>query len=177
MTKLLESLALTAMTFALTPQTALADDVETIRGSFAVAFSSTPNSGNVAYCGGTALPTAVEAHGDGYSTLGPLSFSLQKTSGGGLFHGCLTLTAPNGDLVTATYDAQGNSPNANHFSSANGQLTFTGGTGRFSGARGNAQFTAVFVQFYPLSSFVGGTSAPLQGMAFYLVDGNISTHE
>jgi hypothetical protein len=34
---------------------------------------------------------------------------------------------------------------------------------------------AVFNQFYPASSFAVGTgSAPLQGMAFYLVQGKVS---
>jgi hypothetical protein len=176
MKRILTSLALAAMTFAVAPRAALADDVP-IKGSFAVTYAATPNTGNVAYCGGTPLPVAVEAHGDGYSTLGPLGFSLRKTLGGGLFHGCLTLTAPNGDTLTATYDATGGPPNANNFSSASGTLTFTGGTGRFSGASGSAHFTAVFANFYPLSSFVGGTPAPLQGMAFYLVEGTVSVHE
>ena len=174
MTKFLGFWALAAMVFAVAPQGLLAYDVP-IQGSFAVAFSSTPNIGHLTYCGGTALPIAVEAHGDGFSTLGALAFSLQKTSGGGLFHGCVTLTSPNGDTLTATYDAAGNSPNANHFSSATGQLTFTGGTGQFKGASGNATFTAVFDGFYPASSFAGGTgTAPLQGMAFYVVQGKVS---
>jgi hypothetical protein len=177
MTKFLISMTLAAITFALAPQVALADGGEPIKGSFAVAFSGTPNTGNVPYCGGAALPVAVEAHGDGYTTLGPLSFSLQKGSSGGLFHGCLTLTATNGDTLTATYDATAGPPNPNHFTAASGTLTFTGGTGRFSGATGSAKFTAVFDAFYPLSSFVGGTPAPLQGMAFYLVEGTVSLRE
>jgi hypothetical protein len=177
MTKLVGSLTLAAMTFAVAPQAVLADDGAPIRGSFAVAFSGTPNTGHVAYCGGTAGTVAIEAHGDGYTTLGPLSFSLLKTQAGPLFHGCLTLTAPNGDTLTATYDVTGVPPNANHFSSASGTLTFTGGTGRFSGASGSAHLTAVFDAFYPLSSFVGGTPAPIQGMAFYLVEGTVSVRE
>jgi hypothetical protein len=173
MTKLLGSLALAAVTVAVAPKPALAYEVP-IQASFAVAFSTTPNAGNVTYCGGTPLPMMVEAHGNGFSMLGPLSFSLQKTSGGGLFHGCLTLTAPNGDTLTATYDAAGSAANSNHFSNASGTLTFTGGTGRFKGATGTANFTAVFDGFYPASSFVGGGTAPLQGMAFYLVEGKVS---
>jgi hypothetical protein len=175
MTKLLGSLALAAATLALGPQTVLAYDVP-LQASFAVAFSATPNTGNVAYCGGAPGPIAIEAHGDGFSTLGALGFSLQKTQAGALFHGCLTLTAPNGDTLTATYDVAGSAPpNANHFSPAAGTLTFTGGTGRFSGASGRATITAVFDAFYPASSFAGGTgTAPLQGMAFYLVQGKVS---
>jgi hypothetical protein len=178
MTKLLGSLALAAMTFAVTPQAALAEEKVTIEASFAVAFSAKPNNG-VAYCGGTPLALAVEAHGDGFSTLGALGFSLQKTmaptSTGGLFHGCLTLTAPDGDILTATYDAVAGAYNANNFAPATGTLTFTGGTGRFRGASGSAAFTAVFDRFYPASSFAGGSgTAPLQGMAFYLVQGKLS---
>jgi hypothetical protein len=174
MTKLLGSLALAAFIFAVAPKAALADDGRPFKGSFAVAFASTPNTGTppVTYCGGAPLLMVVEAHGDGYSTLGPLGFSLQKTAGGGLFHGCLTLTAPNGDTLTATYDATAVAPtNANHFTPASGTLTFTGGTGRFSGASGSAYFTAVFAGFYP---FLG---APVQGMAFYLVEGAVSVTE
>jgi hypothetical protein len=172
MTKLLGPWALAAMSYALAPQTVLAHEVP-IQASFAVAFSGSPNTDNVSYCGGTADPTVIEAHGNGFSTIGPLAFSLQKTQAGPLFHGCLTLTAPNGDTLTATYDAKGTAPpNANHFSPATGTLTFTGGTGLFSGASGNATFTAVFDAFYP--SFASGAGAPVQGMAFYVVQGKVS---
>jgi hypothetical protein len=151
-----------------------------IQASFAVAFSATPNTANTAYCGGTPGPVAIEAHGDGFSTLGALALSLQKTQSGPLFHGCITLTAPNGDSLTAIYDAavsapQGAPPNPNHFAPASGTLMFTGGTGRFAGASGKATFTAVFDSFYPGSSFASGTgTAPLQGMAFYVVQGTVS---
>ena len=175
MTRVLGSCVLAAMTFALAPQTVLAYDVP-FQASFAVAFSGTPNTDSEGYCGGTAGPVAIEAHGDGFSNIGALAFSLQKTQSGALFHGCLTLTSPDGDTLTAIYDAQGTAPpNANHFSPATGSLTFTGGTGRFNDASGTAKFTAVFDQFYPASSFAGGTgTAPLQGMAFYVVQGKIS---
>jgi hypothetical protein len=172
MKRILTSLALAAMTFAVAPKAALADDGVPFKGSFTVAFAASANTGNVAYSGGTPLPIVVEAHGDGSSTLGPLGFSLQKTFGAGLYHGCLTLTAPNGDTLTATYDATATAPpNANHFAPATGTLTFTGGTGRFSGASGSAHFTAVFAQFYP------SLGPPVQGMAFYLVEGTVSVHE
>lgn len=175
MTKLLGSMVVAALTLAMVPQNVLAYDLP-VQASFTVAFSATPNTNSVAYCGGAPGPTAIEAHGGGFSTLGALDFSLQKTQSGPLFHGCLILTATNGDALTATYDAAGSAPpNANHFAPATGTLTFTGGTGLFSGATGSATFTAVFDQFYPASSFAGGTgTAPLQGMAFYLVRGNVS---
>ena len=175
MTKLLGSLALAAFSFAFAPQTLLAYDIP-FQASFAVAFSATPNTANIAYCGGTPGSVAIEAHGDGFSTLGALALSLQKTQAVALFHGCITLTAAGGDSLTAIYDAAGSAPpNANHFSPATGTLTFTGGTGRFAGATGTATFTAVFDAFYPGSSFAGGTgTAPLQGMAFYVVHGKVS---
>jgi hypothetical protein len=163
------------MSCAVAPHSATAYDIP-LQASFAVAFSGTPNTANTAYCDGTPGPIKIEAHGDGFSTLGALALSLEKTQSGPLFHGCITLTAPNGDSLTAIYDAQGTAPpNANNFSPATGTLTFTGGTGRFKGARGKATFTAVFDAFYPGSSFASGTgSAPLQGMAFYVVQGTVS---
>ena len=175
MTKTLVSCVLLAVSCAVTPRAVLAKEVP-IQASFTVAFSGTPNTDNVAYCGGAPLPVAIEAHGAGYSTLGALEFSLQKTQAGPVFHGCLTLTAPDGDTLTATYDAEGTAPpNSNHFSPAVGTLTFTGGTGRFRDATGSATFTAVFDGFYPASSFLGGTNmAPVQGMAFYFIQGKIS---
>lgn len=109
----------------------------------------------------------MESHGVGNSTLGAFSVSLQKTIVGPDMHGCLILMAPNGDTLGATYDGTQSTPNINNFRDATGTLTFTGGTGRFAGASGNANFTAVF-------SRIGGTVAPIQGMAFYSVDGTLS---
>lgn len=175
MTKLVGLLAVAAATLALGPQTLLAYDLP-FQASFTVSFSATPNSNNVAYCGGTPGPIAIEVHGGGFSTLGALDFSLQKTQNGALFHGCLILTAPNGDTLAATYDAERTAlPNANHYAPATGKLTFTGGTGLFKGASGSATFTAVLNQFYPASSYTSGSgTAPLQGMAFLLVQGKVS---
>jgi hypothetical protein len=45
----------------------------------------------------------------------------------------------------ATYDGPQGQPNANKFvTDASGTLNFTGGTGLFKGAKGDATFTAVF---------------------------------
>ena len=177
MTKLFGSIAVAAAMSTMAPQIVQAHDVP-IYASFAVAFAGSPNVDNVSYCGGTADPTVIEAHGNGFSTVGPLAFSLQKTQAGAVFHGCLILTTPNGDTLSATYDAKGTAaPNANHFSPATGTLTFTGGTGVFTGASGSATFTAIFNTFYPASSFVSGTgTAPVQGMAFYVVQGTVSMY-
>jgi hypothetical protein len=178
MRKLLGPLALSAIIVAVAPRAALAEEGVPFKATFTVAAAVTPNSGKVTYCGGAPLDLAVEAHGAGDSTLGALSLSLLKTlEAPGAMHGCLTLTAPNGDTLSAIYDGTEGPANANQFVvSASGTLAFTGGTGRFRGASGSAHFTAVFSSIYPLSSFVGGTAAPLQVMAFYSVEGSVSPH-
>ena len=169
-------LILAGMTVVLAPKGAHADEGVPFKGAFTVAASVTPNTGGVTYCGGPLLNLAVEAHGAGYSTLGALSLSLQKTidSSTPAVHGCLILTTPNGDTLNATYDGTEGPSNTNNFNTGTGTLTFTGGTGRFRGAHGIAQFTAVFSGTYPASSFIGGTGAPFQVMAFYSVEGTVS---
>lgn len=159
-------LVVAGMTIVLAPKGALADEGTPIKGTFTVAFSVMPNTAGDSFCGGPPLANIVEAHGSGSSTLGALSFSLQKTVGPTL-HGCLTLTAPNGDTLLAIYDGTQDAPNANNFRDGSGTLTFTGGTGRFQNATGSANFTAVF-------SRIGGTANPIQGIAFYSVDGTVS---
>jgi hypothetical protein len=160
-------LLLAAMSLVLVPKRTRADEGARIKGTFTAAFSGMPNTAGVSFCGGTPSGLVVEAHGNGHSSLGALSFSLQKTIVGPALHGCLTLTALNGDTLTAIYDLTQGTPNANLFRDATGTLTFTGGTGRFDGASGNANVTAVF-------SRIGGTAAPIQGIAFYSVDGAVS---
>jgi len=167
---------MTLLAAVLIQGTALADGLP-IQGAFAVTYAATPNTGGVSYCDPTrtVLPVAVEAHGDGFTSLGALSFFLQKgLSPTGAFHGCLLLTAANGDTLTAVYTAQGTAPNSNNFSAATGTLEFIGGTGRFQGATGNAKFTATFANIYPASSFLFGGTTPLQGMAYYVVEGSVS---
>jgi hypothetical protein len=143
-------LALATLTVALLPTAALAQDLEglPVRATFAVTAMATPNTSKTTYCGGPVLDTAVEGHGNGFSaTIGALTFSLQKAvdSSGPNMHGCLTLTASNGDTLNAVYDGTEGPPNANGFIvNAKGTLTFTGGTGRFKGIMGTAHFTAVF---------------------------------
>lgn len=140
------------------PRAALADKLR-LQAAFTVAFAASPNSPPVTYCGGPALDFRVEAHGDGYSSVGTLTFFLQKTFGGNAGHGCLTLSTPEGDSLLATYDLTQGQPNANNFvTDGSGTLIFTGGTGLFRGAKGKATFTAVFGQ----------------GIAFYVVDGKLS---
>jgi hypothetical protein len=169
-------LVMAAMSVVLASKGTRADEGTHINGTFTVAYSGTPNTAGNSFCGGPPLDIAVEAHGGGYSTLGPFSFSLHKTveSSGPLMHGCLILAAPNGDILSAIYDGTEGAPNADNFGFGAVTLTFTGGTGRFRNARGTANMTAAFSNFYPASSFFGGMGAPLQGAAFYSVEGTVS---
>ena len=171
--RFLSALALSATIVGFAPQAAFAD--QPFRGSFAVAFSGSLNTAGASFCGGPALARVIEAHGTGHTSLGAFSFTLFKTTGGGVLHGCLTLTAPDGDILEATYVGSGLAANANNFSPSAGTLTFTGGTGRFKNATGSAVWSAMNDLFYPASSFAGGgpATAPTQGMAFYLIDGSI----
>ena len=68
------------------PRVAFAEKLH-LQAAFTVAFAATANSPPVAYCGGPALDFKVEAHGDGYSSLGALAFFLQKTFGGNVGRG------------------------------------------------------------------------------------------
>ena len=169
MTKLLGSLALAAITVALAPKPALADEGVSIKASFTVAFTRMLNATNATYCGAAVLPAAVAANGAGYSSLGALSFELHKTlESPGIMQGCATLKSPNGDALYANYAGTIAGPNGE------GTLTFTGGTGRFLGATGSAKFTGFFVGLYPtLTVFGGGTIPFIQGTAFYLVEGTV----
>lgn len=164
------SLLLVFITVVLAPKRTRAQEGVTLKGTFTVAFSGTPNTTGLSFCGGAPSGVVVEAHGNGYSTLGALSFSLEKTIVGPALHGCLTLTALNGDTLTAIYDLTVGTPNANLFRDATGTLTFTAGTGRFEGASGSAEVKAVF-------SRIGGTAAPIQGIAFYSIDGTVSLQQ
>ena len=178
MKRLLGPMALATMFVGLAPPSAFADgrpDGRPFHGSFAVTFGTTLNTGAESYCGGPVLARTVEAHGNGSSTLGTMAFSLIKGAGGGAFHGCLTLTAANGDVLDATYIGGGGAANVRGFAPGFGTLTFTGGTGRFKNASGSATFTSVNSVFYVASSFAGGGPAnvPIQGTAFYEIEGTI----
>ena len=173
------ALALSAAIVGFAPQAAFADgrpDGRPFHGSFAVTFGTTLNTGAESFCGGPVLARVIEAHGNGSSTVGNMTFNLIKGSGGGVVHGCLTLTAANGDVLEATYIiGGGTAPNVRGFAPAFGTLTFTGGTGRFKNATGSASFTSMNIVFYVASSFAGGgpATAPVQGMAYYEIEGTI----
>ncbi len=129
------------------------------KASFTAEFTNTPNTtGFVSPCGlpetPLPMPNYVTAHGYGYSSLGGLSFNLEKTMGPGgtsgmTMQGCAVLTARNGHELWANY--------AGVLGINKGTLIFTGGTGKFFGATGSANFKALF----------GG------GIAIYLVEGTV----
>jgi hypothetical protein len=161
---------------ALAPRRTRADGGLPIRANFSVAYAGTPNTTGTSFCGGPGYELNVEAHGGGPSTFGPMLFTLHKTvqAAGPLAHGCLQLSAANGETLNAIYDIDLGAENDHGFGAgSNGKLTFVGGTGRFQGASGTAALGAAFTIIYPASSFIGGTSAPIQGLATYSVDGTV----
>jgi hypothetical protein len=166
---------LTVISVALAPSAAWSDNVVSLKGVLEATAASSPNTGNAVFCGGSPLNLVVEAHGNGFTSLGPLSLFLQKTIDvPGAMHGCATLTAPDGDTLNATYDGTEGGPNTNGFISATGTLTFSGGTGRFENAGGKANFSAVFIGLYPANSFLGGNAGvPLQVSAYYTFQGQV----
>jgi hypothetical protein len=133
-----------AMLLALTlaPCAALADDGAPLEGVFAVNFTSTPSSPGL---------FDITANGIGIlSNVGSASFQLQKTFDTTLkvptFYGTFTMTALNGDTLTGTYAAVvgwGSAPDSIGNGAFSGQLTLTGGTGRYQGATGTVSFSAL----------------------------------
>ena len=167
-------LVLLATAAAFAPRRTRADGGIPIQATFSVGYAATPNTTGVSFCGGTAFDLNVEAHGAGASTVGPLLFTLHKTvqAAGPGAHGCLQLSTATGDTLDAIYDIDLAAENDHGFGGgSHGKLTFTGGTGRFQGASGSAALGSVYTIYYPASSFIGGTSAPVQGFATYSVDG------
>jgi hypothetical protein len=161
---------------ALAPRRTRADGGLPIRATFSVAYAGTPNTTGTSFCGGPGYEVNVEAHGAGTSTFGPLLFTLHKTvqAAGPLAHGCLQLSTASGETLNAIYDIDLGGENDHGFGAgSNGKLTFVGGTGRFQGASGAAALGGTFTIIYPASSFIGGTSAPIQGFAIYSVDGTL----
>jgi hypothetical protein len=167
-----------ALPVALAPAAARADDGIPFQGALAVSATVNANTQNTAYCGGSPHSLAAEAHGNGYTSLGAFTFSFVKTVDlPGPMHGCATLTAVNGDILTAIYDGTAGAPHGNGFAPATGTLTITGGTGKFQGAKGTLNFTVVFLAENPGPSFTGGPPAPLLYVsAFYTLQGNVMLH-
>ncbi len=168
-------LVLAAIAVALAPTAVFADHQHTvaIRGTFTEGFVI-PSA--VDYCGGVGTP--IEFRGLGHiSKLGPLFLTVKKcktvVDGVPTFTGTFTMTAGNGDTLAGTYaGARVGLPDENGFAEFQGTLTVTGGTGSFHHASGVLSFTAV------TSAFSVGVTAPtVDGVAFYLVQGTMSSPE
>jgi hypothetical protein len=135
----LRLLALAAMTLLFTYGSALADDGVPVEGILAVNFTSSPTAPGI---------FAISANGVGRLTnVGNLSFQLQKTLDTTVkvpaYSGTFTITAANGDTLTGTYSAVSAPPEAGGYGTFSGQITVTGGTGRFQSASGIIPFSAM----------------------------------
>lgn len=132
-------LTLAAIALTLTGGAALADDGVPVEGILAVNFTGAPTSPGM---------IAITANGVGRLTnVGNLSFQLQKTLDLTVkvptYSGTFTITAANGDTLTGTYSAVAGAPDAAGYGTFSGQLTVTGGTGRFQVASGIIPFSAM----------------------------------
>ena len=78
------------------------------------------------------------------------------------------MSGANGDTLRGTYEGTQGSYDENGFGPFQGVLTITGGTGRFRHARGRLTFGAV-----ARADSVSAISSTLNGMAFYLIRGDI----
>ena len=169
---------LVAVAVALMPQAIRADDhVAGINGTFAVSYVR-PATGIVCATGAV----AVEAQGIGsISGLGPMFLTVKKcmtpnpATKIGTYAGTFMLSTAQGDGLSGTYAGQQdfNQTDANGFGPFNGTLTVTGGTGRFRHSPSGAlSFTAVAS---PAS--VSEATGKFNGMAYYLIQGNMATHD
>ena len=177
-------LALAAMTLALIPRAAHADEGVRFKGALTVQFElittiggCAPSDSNCSTCINNSS-VYVEAQGVGDTSLGTMLVEVLKcfnpTAGSfGTYAGTLTTTAPNGkDSVTWAYSGQNdNAGDFYGFGPFSGKLTITGGTGKFDGAHGSASFTAVSGP-----STAGPSPNSLVGMAFYSVQGKLGLH-
>ena len=169
--------ALVLAAVALTPKAVLADEGVPIDGTFAVSFMrpAAPSAVTGPYCASGGTP--IEAQGIGsVSKVGPLFLTVKKcltfpvAFPAGVYTGTFKMTAGNGDTLEGTYEGTQDFSlkDENGYGPFQGTLTFTGGTGRFSNARGVLTFAAVTS---PVS--VGFTAPTVNGMAYYLVQGNM----
>lgn len=178
-------LVLGAITLALKPRAAKADDEAAFKATLTVQAEIITTSGGCA-TGDAACNTClgnsslyIEAQGIGDTSRGTIFGEVLKCfnpAAGqfGTYSGTLTTTSPNGkDSLTWAYSAQNdNAGDAYGFGPFSGTLTVTGGTGKFAGAQGSASFTAV-----------GGTASPgvnansVVSMAFYSIHGNLELRD
>jgi hypothetical protein len=176
-------LALAALTLAPVPRSTQADEGVTFKGTFTVqvAISQTCAPGDTT-CNACINNSGlfVDAQGIGDTSLGPLFVEVLKCfnpNGGsfGTYAGTLTTTAPNGkDSLTWTYSGQNdNQGDFYGFQPFSGDLTITGGTGKFKGAHGSASFTANSGPGTAVGPSPFNPPIAIVAMAFYSVHGTI----
>jgi hypothetical protein len=181
-TSILGVLVLAAIALALVPQAVLAEERKHIGGTFTVSYMY---RSALDYCVPSGGDVAVEAQGIGnIPGLGPLFLTVKKcfTIADGTYAGTFTMAGGNGDMLTGTYAGTKDSSlvDENGYFPFQGTLTVTGGTGRFQYARGRLRFTAVASpgSVSVTSQTVNGViSTKTNGMAFYLVQGNMLSPE
>jgi hypothetical protein len=171
----LGGLVLAAVAVGLPPKEVLADDDGVpVKGTFVVSFMY-PSAVN--YCASAGNP--IEGRGLGnMSGLGPLFLTVKKcgTRSGNIvtFHGTVTMTAADGDTLEGveTGTADVTLTDENGYRPSQGTFTLTGGTGKFSGARGDLSWTAV-----QSPTFVGVNAGTSNGTVYLLVTGNLLSPE
>jgi hypothetical protein len=187
--------ALAAMALPLTTRAAQPDEGAAITGNFTVEFEGVATCPSPDPSGASALPSMlkyppcapcvtaggyyVEAQGSGYTSQGAMFIEVLKcynpAGAGGLgnYEGFFQITAPNGpDSLMGTYSGQnydyGPAGDALGFGPFSGTLTVTAGTGKFEGAKGSFNFTALSGPGSP-----GPTLNSIVGNAFYSVQGRL----
>jgi hypothetical protein len=156
------------------PMPVRADDSVRLEGAFTVLYAY-PSAVN--YCAGGPGDdrASIQAEGIGHVPgLGPLFLTVKKcmTFADGIYLGTFKLTAPNGHALRGTYAGTQGPYDANGFSTFQGALTITGGTGKFRDARGRLTFEA---SAGPDS--LSAISEKLNGTAFYAIRGNVLLSE
>jgi hypothetical protein len=174
-------LALAAITVALRPRTAQANEEVPFKGAFTVQAElittiggCAPGDSNCSACLNNSS-IYIEAQGIGDTSLGTMFGEVLKcfnpaTGSFGTYAGTLTTTAPNGkDSLTWAYSGQNdNAGDFYGFGPFSGKLTITEGTGKFAGAQGSAIFTATAGP-----ATAGSSANSLVLMAFYSVQGKL----
>jgi hypothetical protein len=167
-TSRLAALVLALAAVAWTPARTFADERVRVEGTVSVFFVY-PSAVN--YCNPAGGNVSVEAQGLGnMEGLGSVFLTVKKcfTFSDGSYAGTFALTAGNGDTLTGTYAGTQQDADETGFGPFKGTLIVTRGTGGFRRVRGTLTFIAVGT---PTS--VGVTAPTANGMAFYMVKGNI----
>ena len=176
-------LALAAVALAPVLRSTQADDGVPFKGTLtvqvAVSQTCAPGDANCNACINNS-GLFIDAQGIGDTSLGPLFAEVLKClnpngSSFGTYAGTLTTTATNGkDSLTWAYSGQNDSPGDFYgFQPFSGELTITGGTGKFKGAHGSASFTANSGPGTAVGPSPFNPPVAFVGMAFYSVHGTI----